>query len=94
MSHRFLDFSKVDRLSLKKEKGMPSLSSLPHPKESPLPEEDLWAGPFHDLPGGDEGREPGHYIKDVPDLSKGTGVSSPSQFKSVVNTIPPRGVPR
>lgn len=96
MTHRFLDFNKADRISTEKEKTFPGpgLDSLPHSPEGALPEEDRWSGPMDDLPGGDSGRGPGHYVKDVPDLTKGTGTGSDSAFRSVKNVIPPRAVPR
>jgi len=92
MSHRFLDFNSVDRVSEDKSYPGPGLSKLPH--DGALPEEDRWSGPPGGLSGGDEGRAPGHYIKDVSDLDKGTGTSSSSDFTSRRNYIPPRSVPR
>lgn len=96
MTHRFLDFNKVDRISREKEKSFPGpgLDSLPHEPTGALPEEDRYSGPMNDLPGGDSGTGPGHYVKDVPDLAKGTGTASDSKFRSQKNFIPPRGVPR
>lgn len=96
MSHRFLDFNKIDRVSNEKEKTFPGpgLDSIPSTSSGALPEEDRWSGPMNDLSGGDSGREPGRYVKDVPDLTKGTGTGGTSKFKSQQNFIPPRGVPR
>jgi len=92
MSHRFLDFNSIDRVSDSKQYPGPGLSLFPH--DGALPEEDRWSGPPGGLSGGDHGRGPGHYIKDVSDLDKGTGKSSPSGFTSRQNVIPPRSVPR
>lgn len=94
MSHRFLDFNKTDRVSQDKAYPGPGLDDLPHDSTGALPEEDRWSGPMNDLSGGDAGRGPGHYVKDVPDLAKGTGTVSDSKFRSVKNVIPPRGTPR
>lgn len=96
MTHRFLDFSKVDRISREKEKSFPGpgLDSFPPSPEGALPEEDRWSGPMNDQPGGDARRGPGHYTKDVPDLAKGTGTVNDSKFRSQRNVIPPRGTPR
>jgi hypothetical protein len=96
MTQRFLNFNKVERISREKEKTFPGpgLDSLPHEPEGALPEEDRYSGPMNDLPGGDSGRGPGHYVKDVSDFQKGTGTGNNSKFRSVQNVIPPRGVPR
>ncbi len=94
MSHRFLDFNKVDRISRPDEGPGPGLDSLPHDSSGALPEEDRWSGPMNDLPGGDSRTGPGHYVKDVSDLEKGTGTGGTSKFRSVQNVIPPRAVPR
>lgn len=71
----------------------PGLDSIP-PDGGALPEEDRWSGPSNNLQGGDAGTGPGHYVKDVPDLQKGTGTASKSRFLSVTNYIPPRAIPR
>jgi hypothetical protein len=65
---------------------IPNVDNLPHPEDAPLPEEDRYSGPTGE-----------RYVrkkKDVDDLDKGTGTVSDSDFKSVENYIPPRGVPR
>jgi hypothetical protein len=96
MSHRFLNFNKVERISREKEKSFPGpgLGSLSHEPTGALPEEDRWSGPMNDQSGGDSGTGPGHYVKDVSDLDKGTGTADDSEFRSVQNVIPPRAVPR
>tara|TARA_R100001132_G_C3273017_1_gene95045 strand:- start:3977 stop:4195 length:219 start_codon:yes stop_codon:yes gene_type:complete len=42
------------------------------------------------VPQNNQGRK----VKDVDDLEKGLGTGETSDFKSVENYIPPRGVPR
>ena len=93
---RFLNFNSVDRLGREHEKTFPGpgLGSLPHEEGAALPEEDRWSGPHNDLPGGDSRRGPGHSVKDVSDLQKGTGTVGPSRFTSLKSYIPPRAVPR
>lgn len=94
MSHRFLDFRKLDRSSSDKSYPGPGLNSFPHEPTGALPEEDRWSGPTNNLSGGDSTRGPGHFVKDVSDFEKGTGTGSGSKFKSVKNVIPPRAIPR
>lgn len=93
MSHRFLDFNSIDRVSSDKAYPGPGIGNLPHDGGA-LPEEDRWSGPPGGLSGGDEGRGPGHYVKDVSDMDKGLGTSNSSDFTTRTNVIPPRGVPR
>jgi len=92
---RFLDFNSVDRVGREREKTFPGPGLSHIPPGGALPEEDRWSGPHNDLPGGDAGRGPGHYVKDVTDFQKGTGTSSGgSKFQSRLNYLPPRSVPR
>lgn len=98
---RFLNFNLVDRVgtsskgSPESEKEfMPGKGHLPHDPTGALPEEEGYTGPKNDLSGGDAGRSPGHMVKDVSDLDKGTGTVGPSSFKSQENFIlrsKPRG---
>lgn len=54
-------------------------------KTAPQPEQDRFTQSQNDQ---------GRRRKDVDDLAVGTGTGETSDFKSVQNTIPPRGVPR